>query len=419
VASVLCAPDVSRLIVTYQDGTLLPVLPLGPLEDLVNQLTTLRAPQTTYRPRHPPLPWRFAAAYRRHNIRLLDKLLDPWFTWYGPRVLPSVLTYKPHLRLAFLVYAACRGRVDILHVMRQDHHGTIEEALPHLSAIAASRGHLELVQWFLHQYHPPQEDIAVAFAYAAAANHMNMAVYLHQHVYPIPQTIMVLPEWTCQMDLVAARGHVEMLAYLGVYDLVSSCTTHAMNMASSQGHLEVVQLLHHQGRSCTRRAMAEAAGNGHLAIVQFLHEHREEGSLSSALDEAAAGGHLAIVEYLHGQWQDKSSRGRATAAMDRAAAGGHIDVIRFLHQHRGMTCSFDGVVNAVSANSVEILQYCRDHFPECTWYVNSNNRPLIGFMHGRGWNACRRSCRPDGPAFQLFIEIIGCREYAEDKYCVF
>ena len=54
------------------------------------------------------------------------------------------------------------------------------------------------------------------------------------------------------------------------------CTTHAMDLAAKNGHLEVVRFLHENRREgCTIYAVNRAAENGHLEVVRFLHEHPE------------------------------------------------------------------------------------------------------------------------------------------------
>jgi hypothetical protein len=53
------------------------------------------------------------------------------------------------------------------------------------------------------------------------------------------------------------------------------------------------KMLHeNQQEGCTAVAMDKATGNGRLYIVQWLHENRTEGCTVEAMDGAVVNGHL-------------------------------------------------------------------------------------------------------------------------------
>ncbi len=48
-----------------------------------------------------------------------------------------------------------------------------------------------------------------------------------------------------------------------------------MDLASSNGYIEVVKFLHSIGVQCTTYAINMARKNGHLEIVKFLEENKK------------------------------------------------------------------------------------------------------------------------------------------------
>jgi hypothetical protein len=49
------------------------------------------------------------------------------------------------------------------------------------------------------------------------------------------------------------------------------CTESAMDLAASNGHLQVVKYLHSIGKPCTTSAADGACAGGHLQVLEFLH----------------------------------------------------------------------------------------------------------------------------------------------------
>ncbi|KAF1791337.1 Ankyrin repeat-containing domain [Phytophthora cactorum] len=73
-----------------------------------------------------------------------------------------------------------------------------------------------------------------------------------------------------------------------------------MDLAASNGHLDVVQWLHlNRPRTCSSNAMDAAAANGYLDVVKWLHVNRSEGCTKSAMDIAASNGHLDVIQWLY------------------------------------------------------------------------------------------------------------------------
>ncbi|CAN0278508.1 unnamed protein product, partial [Ectocarpus sp. 13 AM-2016] len=124
------------------------------------------------------------------------------------------------------------------------------------------------------------------------------------------------------MDGAAAAGHLDMVVWL--HEHGGACTTDAMDLAARGGHLDVVQVGYcidsgssdgpfpslcicvcgikqqlqwlHDTRTegCSDAALALAAGRGHLATVQWFYSNSVPGDISMAIDEAQKGGHKEV-----------------------------------------------------------------------------------------------------------------------------
>ncbi|KAE8879284.1 hypothetical protein PF010_g8581 [Phytophthora fragariae] len=131
-----------------------------------------------------------------------------------------------------------------------------------------------------------------------------------------------------------------------------SCTTKAMDLAARNGHLKMVQWLHHnRSEGCTTDAMDGAASGGHLEIVKWLHENRREGCTTGAMDGAAGSGHLDVVKWLH----ENRSEGCTTAGMDGAGQNGHLRVLRWLHESCGVDFTAAAMDFAAQAGNFEAV----------------------------------------------------------------
>ncbi|EQC25793.1 hypothetical protein SDRG_16341 [Saprolegnia diclina VS20] len=207
-----------------------------------------------------------------------------------------------------------------------------------------------------------------------------------------------------------AGGHIELLRYLNREKSVDIADVGyvlhfpprvAMDVAATNGHLEVLQLLHDGGASCTTAAMDGAAANGYLSVVQWLHDNRTEGcsehvldtvagrhpnvatyllqrysslSLSSAaLDGAAKDDYIDVVVELHEKWHAPCT----TKALDGAAYSGDLDIVRFLHEHRDEGCTPLAMDAAAQEGHLDVVTFLTEHRTEgCT--VNAMDHAARG-----------------------------------------
>lgn len=100
---------------------------------------------------------------------------------------------------------------------------------------------------------------------------------------------------------------------------VGACDFKDGDLAARNGHIHIAKQV---AVVFTQQAMVLAAARGHLEMVAYLHDQRNEGSTGEAMDLAATFGHLDMVQWLHFHRKE----GCTTRAMDGAARNAHISV---------------------------------------------------------------------------------------------
>ncbi|OQR90246.1 hypothetical protein THRCLA_09398 [Thraustotheca clavata] len=73
------------------------------------------------------------------------------------------------------------------------------------------------------------------------------------------------------------------------------CCGHAVDGAASNGHIEIVQILHDFPAT---KAVDMAARNGHLELIKYLQTHRNEGCTEKAYRSATRTNRFDILKYL-------------------------------------------------------------------------------------------------------------------------
>ncbi|RLN82465.1 hypothetical protein BBJ28_00026426 [Nothophytophthora sp. Chile5] len=217
---------------------------------------------------------------------------------------------------------------------------------------AAEVGSLAIAQWLMAQRPPLSLGCSRhATSHAAKRGDLVMLNWLQSHFavdYP-----------TAALDLAASNGHLEVVQWLHAQNVKG--TADAMSSAATSGHFEVVKWLHaNRVEGCTVRAMDGAAERGFLEIVQWLHSNRTEGCSTAAMDGAAANGHLEVVQWLH----EHRGEGCSVNAMNDAAWKGHLEVVKWLHGHRTEGCTNKAMQFAVVSGHLEVVQFLNEHRDE-------------------------------------------------------
>ncbi|RHY35756.1 hypothetical protein DYB30_004439 [Aphanomyces astaci] len=147
-------------------------------------------------------------------------------------------------------------------------------------------------------------------------------------------------------------------------------TSDLMACAARHGHLDLVQRFHLRGIPCSSKAMDLAATYGHLQVLTFLHVHAGEGCSDRAMVGAAEAGHLAIVQFLHTARPEQPTSFRA---MDYAAQPSKIE------EYFSADLTFGTVVPSISR---EVVAF--DPLTVHLQYRNESNGTTFTVLLARG-----------------------------------
>ncbi|KAE8990066.1 hypothetical protein PR003_g24627 [Phytophthora rubi] len=107
------------------------------------------------------------------------------------------------------------------------------------------------------------------------------------------------------LDVAAGNGHLEVVKYLheicqeaaGSEEDQDGLDTGSESMRSGDSIFSDDSWAEEPTKpGCTAAAMDGAAANGHMDVVQWLHHNRNEGCTMDAMDSAAGNGHLDMVK---------------------------------------------------------------------------------------------------------------------------
>ena len=234
---------------------------------------------------------------------------------------------------------------------------------------AASASDVEFVRWLhAHRLQLNSDFKPRAIVRAAAAGKVDVLRFLCSRLEP---QLQLEPQWMRgALAAAASNGHASSLVFLlgldegepplTVDDDMTLEIYHPLDLAASNGHLDIVRLLESRGAKRTASALDLAAENGHASVVRYLVEL--DGALASAraIDGAAGGGHYEIVELLIARGFPSTIR-----AMDSAAAGGHVRVLSLLAAH-GQECSCRAMDGAAGEGHVSTLEWLAARGHHCT-----------------------------------------------------
>ncbi|KAG6592502.1 serine/threonine-protein kinase [Phytophthora cinnamomi] len=193
----------------------------------------------------------------------------------------------------------------------------------------ACHGDMEAVRRLVAEgWQPPRLD------YAAEGGSIAMVQWL------LDQHKDVGKQWA--LKNAAAKGHLEVVKLLVNEDMVY-LDGQAFCDAATHGHLTVVQWLkeNNLGWNMAYKAIDLASSQGHLEVVQFLQSICSAACTHQTMRGAAISGHLHVVQWLHAQFADNpnvdlyeagTKQQFNTTVMDVAAMNGHLDVIKYLHE---------------------------------------------------------------------------------------
>ncbi|CAK4505122.1 unnamed protein product [Aphanomyces euteiches] len=203
--------------------------------------------------------------------------------------------------------AAGLGKLDLVKFLHENRaEGCTKKAMDK----AAKGGHIRVLE-FLHKNRSEGCTAIVAMEAAARRGHTEIVRWLHEvrgeRIPPgswtneteIGRYYNEHKSCTCAVKALensAAAG--DLLVVKSIFRGQRKYGPNPMDVAATNGHLEVLTFLHEHKQTCTTAAMDGAIANGHLKVVQFLHAFRTEGFSKDAMYQAIENGHIEIVNWL-------------------------------------------------------------------------------------------------------------------------
>jgi hypothetical protein len=138
-------------------------------------------------------------------------------------------------------------------------------------------------------------------------------------------------DFTGILDLVCSHGKIIVLKYLFYKNLFYDYTEKAIDNASGNGHLRVLQFWldvidYKYPLKYTEEAFNGAAANGKLDVIKWWFKTGKQLKYDCrAVDLASANGHLDVLKYIH----QHGIFVYTTDAVDMASANGHIHVLEW------------------------------------------------------------------------------------------
>ncbi|OQR88460.1 regulator of chromosome condensation (RCC1), partial [Thraustotheca clavata] len=237
--------------------------------------------------------------------------------------------------------AAQLGGLDIMLML---HRSGIKCCTVDAMDKASAVGQLDIVKW-LHN-HRTEGCTYLAMTYAAARGYLHIVKWLHE-VLGINCTIAGL-------GTTAYNGDADMELYLITIPMLLKCE-HPDDILSGESSISTLISGNSLSVFCGN-AVDLAASNGHINIVQILHQHP---TTTEAMDKAASNGHLQMVKFLH----THRSEGCSLNGLTATARNNHFEILIYLINNK----CYNGEINnkalsiaSAGNNNVEILSYCLD-----------------------------------------------------------
>ncbi|OQR98130.1 hypothetical protein THRCLA_06783 [Thraustotheca clavata] len=209
--------------------------------------------------------------------------------------------------------------------------------------IAAALGNMEAIQ-LLHQTGIQCCSVA-AISMASLIGRIDIVEWLYSNRNE---------GWSdTAMTFAATNGHLDMVKWLhGVAGL--NCTEDGLASAAINGDIAMVSYLISIPMSDKAINVMDARRWLLSGLNKYLcpsnNRFRFLGLRSSPVDQAASNGHIEIVNLLH-------NFDATTNAMDEAVSNGHFDMVKYLHTSRKEGCTTHAIMNAVLVNRLDILKY--------------------------------------------------------------
>ncbi|KAL7748525.1 hypothetical protein RI367_005935 [Sorochytrium milnesiophthora] len=241
----------------------------------------------------------------------------------------------------------------------------------HALVLAAAKGNLPAVQWFVTQV-DAQVNLDTLQA-AVESGNLDLVKYLH--------SLGTIDAASRTVDEAAAAGRLHIAQWLHEHRQ-EGCTTLAMYRAARRGDLEMLRWLHeHYAVDCSRKTVHASATEGYMQVVQFLVSECAVQLRDYDLVGAAVSGHLPMLQYLLEQRPQTCLNDAVEAAVRR----GHLYVIKFLYQ-QGHCTLIDAQWPFLKHADEEVKQWFIRHRPDSEAHERASdpNNDTVGDDDDKG-----------------------------------
>lgn len=216
-----------------------------------------------------------------------------------------------------LQFAATCGHIHVLQYLIDSYDLQLSSSL---YRYATAEDHVDVLR-YLHEHGVSIDD--VSFSVASSHGRADALEYLFQISNPnyLHQYLVV--------SCAAAGGHTHVLEvlerHMGPIVLMSP---YLFDRAADNGHLHFIAYLRKRGLPWTAMACLKAAQSGHIDIVRFALEDDAPHLPSSLIFAAFSNGHLELIKLLH----EKNFSILTAENMALAARQGRDDIVKFMYE---------------------------------------------------------------------------------------
>ncbi|TMW58571.1 hypothetical protein Poli38472_010130 [Pythium oligandrum] len=296
-----------------------------------------------------------------------------WIQRHHPVEFTSVVMYT----------AVKRGKIEEVKWL----HRYIDYEVGDTIQIAAKACHLDVVEWLLDHHrsaskrNPIQDETTTRYevllrredSFLDALSWSDNVSKTTNFISPIegllpPRLAGPFSKQYPLMDWAAEKGDLHLLQRLhGDAKFNLAYSDHAMRLAASHGHVEVINWLHEHRQTQENDyagAVHAAVVAGHLAVLDWFHTNGlVPRSLRDSFEDATLAGQLRVVQWLFEYYDDPAIRPRYLAYP--AVRSGSLDMVRYICQEQGYGVMEMGIHAAAKRGNYDIVQwmieYDREH----------------------------------------------------------
>jgi ankyrin repeat protein len=251
--------------------------------------------------------------------------------FHGYIDLVKYLIQHTHKDIGYITTATKMNHKELVYYLVEQgypvHHAALE--------YAAERGLYDLVTYLYN--HTEATQLSIYFA--ALSGYLEIVQYLCDRN----------PELLINFNItnIIERGNYDIIHYL--HSRGVTVNSDMISIAAFYGYLHIIKFLHSVGVIIPRESLSIAAANNQFDTLEYLLQYQSPDE--TVITRAAENGHLKLVEYLH-----HINAPIDETAIANAARNGHLDVVSYLFEN-GAPIDRRAIDNALNYGHYYILEY--------------------------------------------------------------